>query len=296
MSSSLGGSAEECRFTQATAVFDRVEVQGSTPLDAWSGIEVADDGGQTAWERDHRPNGFVPSGDTLTVSGAGDIAPLGDAGAAPVERTLTGVFAGLVVVIVVAAMFSTTEYRRGLIRSTLLASPRRSRALAAKAVVIGVAAFAAGLAATAVTVPLGTRILRANGIQILPAPQLTDLRVVVGTAALLAVAAVFALALGMLLRRSVVAVTVGVAALVLPYFLAVGSVVPDGAAAWLMRLTPAAGFAIQQSIPAYPQVIGHYAPSTGYYPLAPWLGFAVLGAYTALALGLAAVRLHRSDA
>lgn len=294
--SSLGGSSEECRFTQATAVFDRVEVQGSTPVGRWSGIEVAGADGQTDWEKDHRPNGLVTSGDTFTVSGAGDIAPLGDTGAAPIERTLTGTFSGLIIVIVVAAMFITTEYRRGLIRYTLLASPRRGRALAAKAAVIGVVTFVVGLAATAVTLPLGTRILHANGINILPVSQLTELRVVVGTAALLAVVAVSALALGVLFRRSIAAVTVGVAVVVLPYFLAVGAVLPEGAAAWLMRVTPAAGFAIQQSIPEYPQVIGHYAPSTGYYPLAPWLGFAVLCGYAALALGLAALRLRRSDA
>ena len=39
----------------------------------------------------------------------------------------------------------TAEYRRGLIRTTLAASPRRGRMLAAKALVIGAVAFAAGL-------------------------------------------------------------------------------------------------------------------------------------------------------
>ena len=36
-----------------------------------------------------------------------------------------------------AARFVTAEYRRGLIRLTLLASPGRIRVLAAKAVVLG---------------------------------------------------------------------------------------------------------------------------------------------------------------
>ena len=30
----------------------------------------------------------------------------------------------------------------------------------------------------------------------------------------------------------------------------------------------------------YPQVIAHYAPSTGYFPLAWWAGLAVLCGYT----------------
>jgi ABC-type transport system involved in multi-copper enzyme maturation permease subunit len=43
-------------------------------------------------------------------------------------------------------------------------------------------------------------------------------------------------------------------------------------------------------------VIGLYTPQAGYYPLAPWAGFAVLCGYTALALGLAAFLLRRRDA
>jgi hypothetical protein len=39
-----------------------------------------------------------------------------------------------------------------------------------------------------------------------------------------------------------------------------------------------------------------YTPANGYFPLAPWGGFAVLCAYTALALGLAVFLLHRRDA
>ena len=73
------------------------------------------------------------------MTGSGDIAP--DRRPAPVPRTigqsLAGAFVGLIAVVVVAAMFITAEYRRGLIRTTLAASPRRGRVLAAKAVVVG---------------------------------------------------------------------------------------------------------------------------------------------------------------
>jgi ABC-type transport system involved in multi-copper enzyme maturation permease subunit len=135
-----------------------------------------------------------------------------------------------------------------------------------------------------------------RGVFILPAPTLTEVRVVAGTAALLAVAAVLALGVGAVLRRSASAVAAVVVLIVLPYLLAVASVVPVGAGEWLLRVTPAAAFAIQQSLPEYPQVDGDYIPQTGYFPLAPWAGFAVLVAWTALALGLAAARLHRRDA
>ena len=108
--------------------------------------------------------------------------------------------------------------------------------------------------------------------------------------------AVLALALGTILRRSAATVTVVIVAIVLPYILGVASVLPAGAADWLLRLTPAAGFAIQQSLPQYPQVTALYTPAGGYFPLSPWAGFAVLCGYTTLALGLAAVLLRRRDA
>jgi hypothetical protein len=239
------------------------------------------------------PNGLVESGGTFTVTGTGDIAPLGSGWT--IERTLIGTFAGAIGVIVVAVMFSTAEAGRGLIGVTLLASTRPRRVLAAKAIVIGTVTFIAGLAAAIVVVPLGKRILRANGNDILPVTPLTELRIIVGTAALLAVAAVFALALGTLFRRSLPAVITAIAVLVLPYLLAISSVLPREASQWLLRLTPAAAFAIQQSLPEYPQVIGLYVPVAGYYPLAPWAGFAVLCGYTALVLGLAVLVLRRSD-
>jgi hypothetical protein len=49
-------------------------------------------------------------------------------------------------------------------------------------------------------------------------------------------------------------------------------------------------------IPAYPQVAASYTPFNGYFPLAPWAGFAVTCAWAALALALAAYLLHRRDA
>jgi ABC-type transport system involved in multi-copper enzyme maturation permease subunit len=182
---------------------------------------------------------------------------------------------------------------RFVIRTTFAASPRRGRVLAAKAVVIGAVAFLVGLAAVAIAVPLGHHIAHANGLRVYPVGTATELRMIVGTAALLAVAA---LALGTILRRGAGAVTAVIVAIVLPYILATASLLPVGAAQWLLRLTPAAAFAVQQSVTQYPQVSGDYTPANGYYPLAPWAGFAVLCGYTALALAVAAYLLRRRDA
>jgi ABC-type transport system involved in multi-copper enzyme maturation permease subunit len=189
----------------------------------------------------------------------------------------------------------TAEYRRGLIRLTLAASPRRGRVLAAKAIVIGAVTLAAGIAGIAIALPVGLAKLRGGGNQILPVTALTELRVIAGAAALIAVAAVLALAVGAVLRRGALAVTVVIAGIVVPYLLAI-TALPAGAADWVLRITPAAAIAAEQSIPAYPQVTAAYTPMYGYYPLAPWAGFAVLCAWTVAALALAAFLLHRRDA
>jgi ABC-type transport system involved in multi-copper enzyme maturation permease subunit len=282
--------------SEATGVFDHVSLSGTPSRGNWAGGSI---GSYFSGTRGR----FQQAGGTFTVTGSGDIAPVeaGDANsgvgpAATIEQHLVGAFAALIALAVVAAMFITAEYRRGLIRTTLTASPRRGRVLAAKAIVIGLVTFLVGLAATLVAFVLGNQQAHSHYQYIFPVPWTTEVRVIAGTAALLAVAAVLALAIGTILRRSAVAVTAVIVAIVLPYILAVASVLPATAGDWLLRLTPAAGFAIQQSIRAYPQVNGLYAPADGYYPLAPWAGFAVLCGYAAVAMAVAAYLLRRRDA
>ena len=290
-SQSISGSSAGGALTLATARFDHVSLRGRQPGGAWAGDDVGGSPGNGA----PAGLGFHQTGGSISVTGTGDIAP--GAGGTPIERTLFGAFGGLIAVIVVAAMFMTAEYRRGLIRVTFSATPGRGRVLAAKAVVIAAVTFIAGLAGSAAALALGEQLLRSNGNFILPVSVFTEARVLAGTAALLAVAAVLALAVGTILRSSAGAITAVVVGFVLPYFFAAAlPVLPAGAAGWLLRVTPAAGFAVQQTMVPYPQVAASYPPSQGYFPLAPWAGFAVLCGYAALALILAVILLRRRDA
>jgi ABC-type transport system involved in multi-copper enzyme maturation permease subunit len=291
---SFGGASSEGGSTSATATFDNVGLQGSWPRSAWTGDEV---GGQPGGLG--QAAGFQQPGGRFTVSGSGDIVPaVAGRGSTSktIENGLVGVFAGLIAVIVVAALFITAEYRRGLIRTTLAAGPRRGRVLAAKAVVLGAVTFVTGLIAAAVSIPLVGALERAKGLNVFPVSALTELRVVAGAAALLAVSAILAMAVGTMVRRSHGAVTLVIVAVVLPYVLAVASVLPTAAAQWLLRFTPAAGFAIMQSMPEYSQVLADYTPADGYFPLTPWAGFAVPCGYAVLALGVATFLLRRRDA
>jgi ABC-type transport system involved in multi-copper enzyme maturation permease subunit len=278
----------------ATASFDEISVRGVLPTNSWTGEAIG-------------ANAFYPLASTasrwhrlsrnaFTITGAGDIAPRvggsifnGDIAGS----ILVGAIPGLIVLIVVATLFVTSEYRRGLIHITLTASPRRGRVLAAKASVVGSVAFAAGLVGTALAEVIVHHILIANGNYLLPVSGPTEARVIVGTALVLAVAAVLALALGTAFRRGAVAVVTTIVLLVLPLILVY--TLPAGDSNWLMRLTPTAGFAVQGTQPSSPLVANAYTVKNGYFPLAPWAGLAVLCGYAAIALASATWLLRRRD-
>jgi len=290
--------------TEATGVFRHIRL--SWPAAPWTGTNVGGLGVNGA----SAPGTLRQSAGTIIVTGYGDISPLvSPLGVVSIGRALDGTAIGLIPLIVVGAMFITAEYRRGLIRVSLAAAPRRGRLLAAKAVVIGAVSFVTGLIAAALAVTVGARTLARTGVPLWPVPALTLARMIIGTAALLAVAAVLALAIGTIQRRSATAVAAVIVVIFVPYLLAVfpplqpgpvgavGGGLTLGAREWLLRITPAAGFSIRQAVPQFPQVTGViYTPNWGYYPLAPWAGFAVECAWAAAALTLAFYLLRRRDA
>ena len=283
--------------TEAIAVFDHVSLSDGWSAGPWAGGYIG-----AADSTSGGIGGYHDAGGRFTVTGSGDIAPIaaGHGGGLDPALTVTdyliGTFAGLIAIAVVAALFITGEYRRCLIRTTLAASPRRGRVLAAKAIVIGALSFAVGLIGAAAAVLIGGGITRARGYYEFPAPWPIELRVIIGTGVVVAVAAVLILAVGAIVRRSVATIAIAIVAIVVPYFLSVSRVAPVGVADWLLRITPAAGFALQQPYPAYAQVAGVYTPNNGYYPLAWWAGLAVLAAWAAVALAAAVYLLRRRDA
>jgi len=291
---SLGSAQVSGGPSQATGTFGDVRL--SRTGGAWTGSDIGGAQGGLAGPA----TGYRDDGGTFTVTGSGDIAPAvsGASGlGVTIAQTLLGTFAALIVLVVVGAMFITAEYRRGLIRVTLAACPRRGSVLAAKAVVTGSVAFAAGLAGSAIAVTAGQAMLRSNGVYVAPVSALTQVRVIVGTAAVLAVCAVIAVAVGTVIRRGAAAIAAVIVITVVPYLLGVAiPVLSDTATVWLMRVTPAAAFAIQQTAVQYHQVDNVYLPSAGYYPLTAWAGFAVLCGWAAAALALAAITLNRRDA
>ena len=221
------------------------------------------------------------------MTGSGDIAPssAGRPERGPgitVRDYLVGAFAGLIAVAVVAAMFVTAEYRRGLIRVTLAASPRRGRVLAAKAIVIGAVAFAAGLVAAAIAVLVGQEVaarqrrLRVPGAVARPrcASSRAPRRCWRSPPCSPSPSAPC-------VRRSAVAVTIVIVAIVLPVPVrSAPPVLPAGPPTGCCGSPGRRASPSSSPIPKYPQVRQRAPPSAGYYPLAPWAGFAVLCAWT----------------
>ena len=278
--------------TMATGVFRHTGL--SWPASGWTGTNI---GGYANAAGTPLPGTLRQSAGTITVASFGDISPATGSGQS-LQRALAGTFFGLIPLIVVAAMFITAEYRRGLIHVSLTAAPRRGRLLAAKAVVIGAVGFVAGLVAATLALAVGTPLLLRAGPLAWPVSLLTEARMVAGTAALLAVAAVLALAIGTIVRRSAPAVAIVIVVIIVPYLLAFGPLAGQGGTGggWELQITPAAALSVQQAVPQFHQLIANYPLNSGYYPLAPWAGLAVECAWAAAALALAYYLLRRRDA
>ncbi|MFD9563066.1 hypothetical protein [Streptomyces sp. NPDC059994] len=282
----LGGATEETRFTQAGGTFDHVGVEGAVSTGGWRS-DLVGEMNHTDWEKYHKASGAVEANGTVTVTGAGDIGPMGTDGGRPAERTLIGLTPALLILLVVAVRFVTAEHRRGATGG----APLTRQALAAKAIVAGAATFVTGLLSVGTVLPAGLAILRSNGIPVIEPSALTEVRVVVGLAAVLALTAVLALALAAVLRRTWPAILLAITTLALPYAVTAVPLLPDTLSRRLLRTTPAAGFATQQTLTEYPQVIAHYAPSAGYFPLPWWAGTGVLCMYVVVVLGVALRRV-----
>lgn len=260
----FGGETIDEVATQGRATFADVRVSGQDPA---------------PW-RDRAGQGSDVDG-LVTLTGSGDVGP--NPFADDITRTtLGGALVGVIALVALAVLFVTAEYRRGMVLSTFAASPRRGRVFAAKALVLGAATFAAGLVASFAAFLVATPIMHGKGMRTSSLADEATLRAVLGTAALLAVVAVFTLAVATALRRTTPAITLVLLVLLVPQVVATG--LPLSVALWLERLTPAAGFSVQQTVQRYDSA------------MAPWAGLAVLCGYAAVAVVWALWRLRRRDA
>jgi ABC-type transport system involved in multi-copper enzyme maturation permease subunit len=283
----FGSSSTGERPTMGTATFDNVTVE--TPQGQQEG----------QWLEHEGSRGFVDPGSSEEVEGVFTVTGSGDIAANPpdddvAQLSLIGILIGQIAVIAVSVLFITSEYKRGVIRTTFAANPRRGRVLAAKATVIGISAFVVGLASSLTAFVLTQPILRSNGFGPpgYPTRSLTEwpvLRAVIGAALCLALIAVFSLAVGTILRRSAGAIAGAIVLFITPVLFS--TALPLTVARWLVRITPVAGFSVTQTLEADADTaVEPWSMST------PGAGLGVLSLYVAIALIVAFLLLRRRDA
>ncbi len=200
----------------------------------------------------------------------------------PVSAILgVGLGLGQLGIAVLGVLVMASEYSTGMIRSTLLASPRRVRMLAAKSVVFTLLALVIGEIVSFAAFFLGRQALKSAFT--ISLSQGTNLRQVVGAGLYLGLLALFAMVIGALIRHPAGAIT-GVVVLLL----LIGNIIqliPGTVGKYLYTYEPTnAGIAI---------VSNHVSDK---FVLTAWEGFGVFGAWTAALWIFAAWILVRRDA
>jgi ABC-2 type transport system permease protein len=230
---------------------------------------------------------------TIAVSAAAVAATRCPAGVAcPADTTqlsLTGIQFGQALVAILAVLVISSEYTTGMIRTTLIAMPRRWPVLAAKAAVLAGLVLGAGAVAVAGSLLAGRLILpghgftAARGYAVVSLAHAPTLRAAAGSVLYLALIAALSLGIATVIRDSAVAIG---AVLGLLYLAPVIASVLGGNPVWQRRIeryTPMnAGLTI--------------TGTTGHPAITPWAGLGVLAAWAAAALLAGALALRLRDA
>jgi ABC-2 type transport system permease protein len=206
------------------------------------------------------------------------------------KLSLTGVELGQALVAILAAGVVSSEYRSGMICTTLAAMPHRGTVLAAKAIILTGAVAAAGTVAVLGSLLAGRLILPGHGFAAArgyPALSLADaptLRAAIGSVLYLALIALLSLGIATVLRDS--AASIGMTLGLLYLFPIIAEAV--GNPHWqrlLQQIGPmSAGLNIQATT------------DLGSLPISPWAGLGVLAAWAAAALLAGGLLLRMRDA
>ncbi|WP_415947312.1 ABC transporter permease [Streptomyces sp. KLOTTS4A1] len=184
------------------------------------------------------------------------------------------------IVCVLGVLVITSEYSSSTIRASVLAVPRRTPVLAAKAAAFGLLTLAAGELTALASFFAGSAILQEHAPVALGDPEV--LRVVLGSGLFLAAMGLFALGIGALVRHTAGAVA-GVLGFLLVLAPLAGSLPASGGQAAAAYLPSNAGQLI---------VFAHPDPDA---VLTPWLGLGVCALWSVAVLALASVLFKRRD-
>lgn len=191
------------------------------------------------------------------------------------------IYLGQLTIAVLGVLVITTEYSTGVIRSSLLAVPKRLPMLAAKVVVFALLMAVLGEVVSFGSLFVGAAILHPHVSVSLSTPQV--LRATVGAGLYLILFGLFAMGIGTILRHTAGAISIAVCvAFVLPILT---GLLPD---TWFFN-----------HLNAYlPEQAGSqvYLINPSNQLLSTWEGFGVLAIWAAIMLGIGAYLLDRRDA
>jgi ABC-2 type transport system permease protein len=196
------------------------------------------------------------------------------------SATLQGYALAQLLIAVLGALFVSGEYGTGMIRSSMVAAPRRTPVLLAKLLVFGTIALVTLVVASFVAFLAGEAVLSHYGLGFSLGDP-TALRVTAGTGVYLTLVGLLGSAFGWLVRH-----TAGAISALLGLLLVVPGVFGNLLGNWgkdIARFLPSAGESFIHS---------YTAPRT----LAPWTGLAVTVVWVIALTAIAAVQLRRRDA
>jgi ABC-2 type transport system permease protein len=212
-----------------------------------------------------------------------------DRGQDPTKLSLTGIYVGQTVIVVLAVLAISEEYGTGMIRASLAATPRRLVLLAAKAANVAGLTLVAGLLAVTGCLVVGRLMLPGDGLNAAQGYALVSLRhaptvrAAVGSVLYLVLIAIFSLGIATAIRDAAVSIGAVIGVLYLPPLLA--QAVNDPLRRHLEQVAPmTAGLAIQATTHLHS------------LPIAPWAGVGVLAAWAVAALVVGGLLLRVRDA
>ena len=199
----------------------------------------------------------------------------------PLDVALSGVQVAQLAIGVLGVLLISGEYSTGMIRSTMLAVPKRLPVLWAKAGVFALVSFALMLPAVLIAFFASQAILGREHILQISFTHSGVARSVIGGAVYLTLVGVFTLGLGAIVRNTAGGIATFAAIMfVIPPLL---NVLPNS---WNNAINPYLPSTAGQAI---------FALTHGSDTLAPGPGLALFCGYTALSIAVAAVLLRRRD-
>ncbi len=199
----------------------------------------------------------------------------------PAGVSLTGIAIAQLAIAVLGVLCISSEYSSGMIRTSLIAVPKRGRVLAAKSLVFAAVTFVVGEVTSFAAFFVGQALISGHA----PHAALGDpgvARAVLGAGLYLTALAVLSVAAGTLLRHPAAAIACMMAvALVLPV---IAQALPDSWRNPVTEFWPTQAGSRRTSV--------HHSAHT----LRPWPGFGVMCLFVAIVYAIAWTLLDRRDA